>query len=208
MHTWQRQQQQQGSWWATGGELPCLTLTASRPPPPPVQDFSAGQEEDLLDRDAQVAAIEDTFRAAAEPPVHHRDPSLQPVQVLPGAWAGEGGGEGMGGSWNRPQRGPPPTLGPASDLNTLQATWLSSSLACWVCVFDSRLRQRIIMGRRVSGWGGRGGERGRVVMQGKKRVSLCSLPSSHWARPPAGRHTNITPTPWPNHWHTGPHATA
>eukprot|EP00955_Chlamydomonas_euryale_P054039 355668-Chlamydomonas_euryale.AAC.9 len=34
-------------------------------------------------RDAQLAAIEATFAAAAAPPVHPKDPSVVPVEILP-----------------------------------------------------------------------------------------------------------------------------
>ncbi|EIE25956.1 hypothetical protein COCSUDRAFT_64915 [Coccomyxa subellipsoidea C-169] len=43
----------------------------------------AATEDEAIDRDAQIAAIEATFEEARAPPTHIRDPSLTPVEIMP-----------------------------------------------------------------------------------------------------------------------------
>jgi RNA polymerase II-associated factor 1 len=47
------------------------------------QDALGGGAAQPQSREAQLAAIEASFAAAAAPPVHARDPTLRPVEVLP-----------------------------------------------------------------------------------------------------------------------------
>eukprot|EP00887_Chlorella_sp_A99_P000478 scaffold17.g478.t1 len=77
------------------GELSWLLRTkyitnAAVEPRRPARTAAAGEEEgeggELLvpqDREGQIAAIESGFAAAERPPVHHRNPALVPVEVLP-----------------------------------------------------------------------------------------------------------------------------
>ena len=46
---------------------------------------SAGEEENEDPREARVRQIEAQFAAARAPPVHCKDPSLRPLEILPGA---------------------------------------------------------------------------------------------------------------------------
>ncbi len=44
----------------------------------------AGEEENEDPREARIRQIEAQFAAARAPPVHCKDPSLRPLEILPG----------------------------------------------------------------------------------------------------------------------------
>eukprot|EP00195_Chlamydomonas_chlamydogama_P014240 CAMPEP_0202909366 /NCGR_PEP_ID=MMETSP1392-20130828/49130_1 /ASSEMBLY_ACC=CAM_ASM_000868 /TAXON_ID=225041 /ORGANISM="Chlamydomonas chlamydogama, Strain SAG 11-48b" /LENGTH=471 /DNA_ID=CAMNT_0049599097 /DNA_START=124 /DNA_END=1539 /DNA_ORIENTATION=- len=48
-----------------------------------MRQAAAEVEPEDESREAQIAAIEASFEAAQQPPVHHKNPALQPVEVLP-----------------------------------------------------------------------------------------------------------------------------
>jgi hypothetical protein len=47
--------------------------------------IKSGTEDESSMCEAQIHAIEDTFEAARQPPVHQTKPDLKPVEILPGA---------------------------------------------------------------------------------------------------------------------------
>lgn len=82
------------SWLLRTSYLTSGHQSADRPAAKAASDkLAAAPAEDIASR---VAAIEDTFQAAAEPPRHATNPELTAEEVLPSTSCGDGG-RGLGG---------------------------------------------------------------------------------------------------------------
>lgn len=71
---------QEGGSAADGSSKPGLPT----PLHPPLSTLSTGEEENEDPREARIRQIEAQFAAARAPPVHCKDPSLRPLEILPG----------------------------------------------------------------------------------------------------------------------------